>query len=98
MDILYYNNQIRDELDGACDYIQRAIDCKDTNSDRAATFAKMSEMEMEHASKLLDMFKEDYSKEETSDSIYSQIKQLLLNMYAESYAKVKHMQELYKGM
>ena len=98
MDILYYNNQIRDELDGACDYIQRAIDCKDTNSDRASTFAKMSEMESDHASKLLDMFKEDYSKEEISDSIYSQIKQLLLNMYAESYAKVKHMQELYKDM
>ncbi len=98
MDILYYNNQIRDELDGACDYIQRAISCKDTNSDRASTFAKMSEMELDHASKLLDMFKEDYSKEATSDSIYSQIKQLLLNMYAESYAKVKYMQELYKDM
>ena len=98
MDILYYNNQIRDELDGACDYIQRAITCKDTNSDRASTFAKMSEMELDHASKLLDMFKEDYSKEETRDSIYPQIKQLLLNMYAESYAKVKHMQELYKEM
>lgn len=98
MDILYYNNQIRDELDGACDYIQRAIDCKDTNSDRASTFAKMSEMELDHASKLLDMFKEDYNKEDTSDSIYPQIKQLLLNMYAESYAKVIHMQELYKEM
>ena len=98
MDILYYNNQIRDELDGACDYIQRAIDCKDANSDRASTFAKMSEMELDHASKLLDMFKEDYNKEETSDSIYPQIKQLLLNMYAESYAKVAHMQELYKEM
>ena len=98
MDILYYNNQIRDELDGACDYIQRAITCKDTNSDRASTFAKMSEMELDHASELLDMFKEDYSKEATGDSIYSQIKQLLLNMYAESYAKVKYMQELYKNM
>lgn len=98
MDILYYNNQIRDELDGACDYIQRAITCKDTNSDRASTFAKMSEMELDHASKLLDMFKEDYSKEDTSDSIYPQIKQLLLNMYAEYYAKVTHMQELYKEM
>lgn len=98
MDILYYNNQIRDELDGACDYIQRAITCKDTNSDRASTFAKMSEMELDHASKLLDMFKEDYNKEDTSDSIYPQIKQLLLNMYAEYYAKVTHMQELYKEM
>lgn len=98
MDILYYNNQIKDELDGACDYIQRAIDCKETNSDRASTFAKMSEMELDHASELLNMFKEDYSKEATSDSIYYQIKQLLLDMYAESYAKVKHMQELYKGM
>lgn len=98
MDILYYNNQIRDELDGACDYIQRAITCKDTNSDRASAFAKMSEMELDHASKLLDMFKEDYSKENTSDPIYPQIKQLLLNMYAEYYAKVTHMQELYKEM
>ena len=98
MDILYYNNQIRDELDGACDYIQRAIDCKGTNSNHASTFAKMSEMELEHASELLGMFKEDYSKEATSDSIYPQIKQLLLNMYAESYAKVKYMQELYKDM
>ena len=98
MDILYYNNQISDELDGACDYIQRAIACKDTNSNHASTFAKMSEMELEHASELLDMFKEDYSKEATSDSIYPQIKQLLLNMYAESYAKVKYMQELYKDM
>lgn len=58
----------------------------------------MSEMELDHASKLLDMFKEDYSKEGTSDPIYPQIKQLLLNMYAESYAKVTHMQELYKEM
>ena len=98
MDILYYNNQIRDELDGACDYIQRAIDCKGTNSNHASTFAKMSEMELEHASELLDMFKEDYNKEDTSDSIYPQIKQLLLNMFAESYAKVTHMQELYKDM
>lgn len=98
MDILYYNNQIRDELDGACDYIQRAIDCKETNSDRASTFAKMSDMELDHASELLNMFKEDYSKEATSDSIYPQIKQTLLNMYAEYYAKAKYMQELYKDM
>lgn len=98
MDFLYYNNQIKDELDGACDYIQRAIDCKETNSDRASTFAKMSEMELCHASELLNMFKEDYSKEATSDSIYPQIKQTLLNMYAEYYAKVKYMQELYKDM
>lgn len=98
MDFLYYNNQIKDELDGACDYIQRAIDCKETNSDRASTFAKMSDMELDHASELLNMFKEDYSKEATSDSIYPQIKQTLLNMYAEYYAKVKYMQELYKDM
>lgn len=102
MDILYYNSQIKEELDGATDYICRAIKCKENHPEHASTFAKMSEMELGHATNLIQMFEDDY-KEETKDldhvpDIYKEIRSSLLDMYTEFSTMVKMKHQTYQSL
>lgn len=101
MDICYYNSQIRDELDGAAEYIKRAINCKAKHPEWAALYAKMSEAELDHAKNLIDIYEDDLKsiKMEAKDpdfvSYLDSESKILRNMYAESVAKIKYMQEMF---
>lgn len=55
MDLMYFCNKIDDEVDGAKNYIQKAIEIKPTNPDWAKNFIQMAEAEKEHALKLYTM-------------------------------------------
>lgn len=56
MDLKYFKSQICDEIDGANDYIEKAIEIKPMNPDWAKQFVQMSDMEKEHATTLYSMF------------------------------------------
>lgn len=102
LDICYYNSQIKEELDGAADYIKRAINCKKKHPEWADLYAKMSDMELGHASNLIAIFEDDYktTTEDISDvdkPIFEAVHKSLNDMYTEYAAKVKHMHDLYDG-
>lgn len=81
-DIIYYSNQIKDELDGAKEYILRALkmkESKDSNQNWISTFADMSKAEENHAKNLYDMFVESMNSDPERDTnmgkaVYSLIK------------------------
>lgn len=97
--ICYYNTQIKEELDGAKEYIEKAICCKQDHPDWAKLYAEMSEAELNHAKSLVMIFEDDYKKTvdtlETVDPIYPQFKEELLKMYTEFTGNIKCMHELY---
>lgn len=102
MDICYFNSQVKEELDGASDYICRAIDCKKSHPTHASLYAKMSEAELGHAANLISIF-EDCYKEETKDlnpipPIYSGFHKTLLEMYTKCVASIKEMHQTYQSL
>lgn len=97
MDFCYYNTQIKEELDGAADYIKRASACKKEHPDFAKLYVNMSDQELGHAKNLVDMFEEEYKVCKTDDPIYSQIHDSLINMYTEFAGRVKQMQNVYSS-
>lgn len=102
MDVCYYNSQIKEELDGAADYIKRAINCKKKHPEWADLYAKMSDMELGHAANLLTIFEEDYKSttedvEPESMKIFEAVHKSLNDMYVEYAAKVKYMHDMYNG-
>lgn len=53
MDLDYFRTQIEDELNGAADYKAKAEECPEF----AETFNDMSQQELSHAKKLMEMLK-----------------------------------------
>lgn len=102
MDVCYYNNQIREELDGATAYIQKAITLKKDRPQWANMYIKMGMTELDHASTLVKIFEDDYKLLTTNmpeiPSYLSGIRDSLLGMYAEFSAKAKYLHETYDGM
>lgn len=57
MTLEYFKKQIKDELEWAKDYIDKAIEAKVSHPEWSCTFCSMSEMEISHAEHLLSMLK-----------------------------------------
>jgi hypothetical protein len=99
MNVKYFKCQIHDELHGAKDYIEKAIEIRAMNPTWAKTLSEMSATELSHATHLYEMFEQYYKK--LSDE-YSKIpeyiqedKDYIANMYVEKSAKVKYMHEMF---
>lgn len=95
IDICYYIHQIDEEIDGAKDYIKRAISYKTDHPDWAVLYYKMSEAELNHASNLMKIFEDDFNKNKTDDPIYISVHNELSNNYVEKTTIVKHMFDIY---
>jgi ferritin len=102
MDICYYNSQLKDELDGAMEYVQRAMHCKKDYPNWASMYMKMATAELDHASMLIKIFEEDYklSTDEMDEipQCIEDVRTTLLDMYAEFATKVKYLQEMYERL
>ena len=55
MDVNYFKEHIREELDGARDYIEKAIESKISHPTWVGQFVKMADMEADHAGALMKM-------------------------------------------
>lgn len=105
VDYCYYNLQIKDELDGAADYIKRAINAKEKHPEWANLYAKMSEAELDHAKNLMQIYEDDLKtfkmevgEENKADQFSSYLNSesmILHDMYTETVAKIKHMHDIY---
>ena len=102
MDILYYNSQVKEELEGAMAYIQKAIMLKKDHPTWAQMYQKMSMTELEHASTLMKIFEEDYKAEVANieanghTPLYlNDCRKSIIEMYQEFSSKVNYLHELY---
>lgn len=102
MNILYYNGQVKEELDGAMSYIKKAIDMKKEHPNWAQMYQKMSMAELEHASNLMKIFEEDYKacvadmEAKGHSPLYLiDCRASIMDMYQEFASKVNYMHELY---
>ena len=99
MDLVYLKEHLCEELEGAKEYIKRAIEIKAMDSNWGKLFYEMSVQELSHAenffkmsqfyySKVTSVFKEkpDYMDECMYD---------ITEMYTEETTAIKAMQELY---
>lgn len=102
MDILYYNNQVKEELDGAMDYIKKAIMLKKDHPTWAQMYQKMSATELEHAATLMKIFEEGYKacvadiEAKGYTPLYlNDCRKSIMDMYQEFSSKINYMHELY---
>lgn len=99
MNLEYFENHIKEELEGAEDYIKQAIEIRAMTQTWAKSLVEMSAAELQHATNLYKMFEEFYV---TFTKPYSEIpeyisdtKERITNCFAKKYAKVKAMHEAY---
>lgn len=101
MDVKYFKSQIIDELEGAHNYIRKAIEMRLSHPEWSKTFAEMSEVEVTHSSKLYNMF-EDYCKHITekndgdTPSYLRSMHNELMDEYADMMTKIKRLHDMYK--
>lgn len=89
----YLKNHILDEIDGAIEYMEKAIEFKGT--EWGSKFRKMSEMEAEHANCLTKMFNNMKKPENVSDAQYAEMSHQILDKYSSSMGKLEAMKRLY---
>lgn len=99
MDLEYFKSHIMEELEGAKDYIIRAMELKPMNASWAKNLCEMSAQELSHASLLFNMFNEycatlaaNYS--ELPDYVRD-IRDEITPKFMECSANIKHMHEQY---
>ena len=103
MTISEFRAEICDELEGACNYIKRAIAIRMSYPAWAKRYAEMSAAELEHASNLYKMFEEyfenvikDFSENQRAAMPWlSEARNEIVEMYTDKYHKVKTMHELF---
>lgn len=99
MNLLYYNTQIKEELEDAAAYIKRACCMKAIDQNKADKFAKLSQEELGHAKVLLELFEEDYAKEikqfDSVPTFYSDVHKSMNDMYLEYSTQAELMQQTY---
>lgn len=86
----YLKNHILEELDGAVDYWNKAIQYK--NNKLGKIFKSMAETELEHANSLLEIFNSLDSNSYIEEEMYEDI----LNAYGSAMYKIAQMERIYK--
>ena len=100
MNAEYFEEHIYEELNGACDYIKKAIELKAMDPAMSKIFADMSAAELNHATQLHKMFGEYYAKVvgtyKEEPEYLVKIKDEIEEVFPEKSAKILLMHEMYK--
>ena len=91
----YLSDHIHEEIDGAMDYMRKALEWKTKNPDVAMKFYKMSEREVEHANCLTKMFNSMDKPAEVDDAEFSGMQKNIIDTYTQSMSKIEGMKKLY---
>lgn len=94
--LAYLKDHILEEINGAMDYMSKAVEHK--KEPCGSKFYKMSEMEIEHANALLKMFNATEKPSTTTDAEYSAMQKAILDTYSNTMAKYTEMKKLYWSM
>ena len=97
MDLEYFKEHIEEEIEGAKDYIIRAIEMKPMDPAWTRKLTEMSMQELGHAEALHNMFNEYYKQLQANykqmPEYVDKIKSEIAERYATGYAEVKMMHE-----
>lgn len=92
----YLKDHILEEIDGAMEYMSKAIECK--SNPCGEKFYVMSGMEIEHANALLKMFNATEKPKNLTDAEYSAMQKAILDSYSDNMSKYNEMKKLYWSM
>ena len=91
----YLSRHIKEEIDGAIDYLTKALELKGKNPDMAAKFYRMSEMEVEHANCMTKMFNCIEKPDTLTDQEFSAMQKQIIDSYSQSMSTIENMKKLY---
>ena len=89
----YLKDHIIEEIDGALDYMSKAVEYK--TKAWGQKFYSMSMMELEHANCLTKMFIAEEKPEDMTDAVYVQMQKSVLDTYSIGMGKIESMKKLY---
>lgn len=89
----YLKSHIVEEINGAIDYMMKAIEHKGTTF--GSKFYKMAEMEVEHANCLTHMFNMTEKPADVTDAKYAEMHKSIMETYASSMGKLEILKRLY---
>lgn len=89
----YLKEHILEEIDGAMDYMEKALEHKGTSE--GCTFRKMADMELEHANALTNMFRDEPKPESMTDEEYGATQKAVLDKYINAMSAIEAMRKLY---
>lgn len=98
MTLLYFKRKVDDELEDAKHYINDAINMKERKPAWAKSLADISDMELLHARKFMDMFNTYYMElfpDGATDEM-EEVKADMMEEYTRRYEEVMHLHDLYK--
>ena len=99
MNAEYFENHICEELDGAKEYIKKAIELRPMAQTWSKTLADMSLVELNHATSLYKMFGEYYKKIGESykeiPSYIVDINDRINDKYSDMYVEIKLLHDMY---
>lgn len=93
--ITYLKDHIKEEIEGAKDYMTKALALKKSHPDMSWTFYNMAQVELDHANCLTKMFNKMEKPESMSDSEHSTILKEVVNAYSTSMSEIESMKKLY---
>ena len=95
MNAKYFKEQICEELDGASQYLKKAIDCFKSHPEWSKKFWDMSEAEQKHAANLYKMFMELYSESEGRDPYMSSMRDGIMECFSNNMRKIEDLKASY---
>lgn len=101
MDLKWFQDALKEEVEGSITYIKIAIELKAMSDKMSKNFFDMSVQEADHAKKLFEMSMEYYTKvsEAWDDSLpkfMEDIKNDIVKCYTEKAVEIKMLQSMYK--
>ena len=91
----YLKDHIHEEIEGAIDYMTKALELKASHPALSAKFVKMSDMEAEHANCLTKMFNSIEKPDTVTDKEFAAMMKSIISDYTESMGKIESMKKLY---
>lgn len=91
----YLKDHIHEEIEGAIDYMTKALELKTSHPALSAKFVKMSDMEAEHANCLTKMFNSIEKPDTVTDKEFATMMKSIISDYTESMGKIESMKKLY---
>ena len=90
----YLRDHIMEELEGAKDYMTKALELKETYPAWAQKFCKMAEMETEHANCMNKMFA---SMGDTEDPCHDSMYKDILEAYTKYMTEISTMKKMFRS-
>lgn len=96
MTIEYFKKHIPEEIDGAIDYMEHAVEERGTACGQ--TFYEMANQELNHANKLYHMMSKTEKPITMSDADYSAAMKTVLDKYSTGMTRIEALKKMFIGI